>query len=110
MRDIEFRTIHVNFDNSFNSFSYWGINYPEKGCNSFPSSLCGTFVKSHDQFTGLLDKNGKKIFEGDIVNVPYNMIGNQLVVFEKGKFNITSFDIYVIEVIGNQFENPELLK
>lgn len=94
------------------------------------------------QFTGLTDKNGKKIFEGDIIkayfqpqnfkNPPY-AIGS--VIFENGTFKvvvhvsknsieykvfekegIAAYSIehnfldrhYVLEVIGNIYDNPEL--
>ncbi len=87
------------------------------------------------QFTGLLDINGKEIFEGDIVdirNVPFSRYGTFTscfeVVFEYGKFRLKYFKsnetfidfrpfkdlINTIAseeaiIIGNIFENPELL-
>ena len=67
------------------------------------------------QFTGLLDKHGKKIFEGDIFN--YGGKRNFVVIFHKGYFCYKSgpneyhiFDETQVEVIGNIYENPELLK
>jgi uncharacterized phage protein (TIGR01671 family) len=77
------------------------------------------------QFTGLLDKNGKEIYEGDIVNAQYNISSffkKVCVYFENGCFYVDdknpkqnlSIGYFFrekkeIEVIGNIYENPELL-
>ena len=66
------------------------------------------------QFTGLTDKNGKKIFEGDIVKWDEKEWGrpyNELVEFDYELLTMREHDYEQwCEVIGNIHDNPELLK
>lgn len=79
-----------------------------------PSTIC--------QCTGLKDKNNKLIWENDIVKTQY---GKAVVVWDKSEWRIKWIDDLIwrrdlhywandnswrIEVIGNKFDNPELLE
>ena len=62
-------------------------------------------------FIGLTDKNGKKIYDGDILLTPgkFKMVVQiDNIGYGDPKFFNIGFD--VCEVIGNIYENPELLK
>ncbi len=63
------------------------------------------------QFTGLLDKSGKEIYEGDIVEWKHpNSYGKEEVKWVNTGFYIPGVGTNYSEIIGNIYENSELLK
>ena len=101
-----------------NSFADWNMPRQMQPYEVIPETI--------GQYTGLTDKNGKKIFEEDIVKVTNDNGETNLcscgigdVCFYDGAWYIGGevndglYDvknIYYIEVIGNIHDNPELLE
>ena len=71
------------------------------------------------QFTGMTDKKGKKLFEGDVYSMGEKNI-LYVVIFDKSQFigkqvgnrSLAGLEYWKsdIEIIGNIHDNPELLK
>ena len=112
MREIKFRVWQsksINHDNKM-----WKIE-------ELPNGMLESLIQEQSlkkgilmQYTGLKDKNGKEIYEGDIINWTTEDV-NDVVRFKDGTFmigDVCSFNVSVsnLEVIGNIYENPDLLK
>lgn len=119
-RVIKFRQPITKSDGSFVKWHFWGF---VEGEYTTPAE----YAYNHDtkklsqQFTGLLDKKGKEIYEGDIVGYDDDPSLAVVLYYEnQGRFSlkykgrdfsaeITGWHIENFKVIGNTYENPELL-
>ncbi len=91
---------------------YYIIDESGEGFWTSPSTI--------GEYTGLVDKNGVKIFEGDVVNYNNGLVSEifKVVYNEKyARFTFTKpntvfavFDTEKCEVVGNVHDNPELME
>ena len=107
-------------------YDYGGLVWDMHPFNTNFEVTCSVVPKSIGQFIGLTDKNGKKIFEGDILQSwsDYHQNYYNQGVVRYGEFNCSCCDgvygwyldggdirnIDDYEVRGNIHDNPELLE
>lgn len=114
MRDIKFRAWHKQAKEMLFVGDKNGTTHPLDCCAYAVSPNQGKYIELM-QYTGLKDKNGKEIFEGDVVKV-WN--GNKTTIKHDGfQFCVGKsmrkmeyFEASYMTVLWNVYENPELME
>jgi uncharacterized phage protein (TIGR01671 family) len=126
MREIKFRGLHVQKKIWIYGFLFANIN-PHKKETEFIDHAIWEGLRGIDnlrqvipetvgQFTGLKDKKGVKIYEGDIIDEGKVYFDITLLGFFVESLSDEDepvkplYDIAFVEILGNIHQNPELLK
>ena len=116
MREIKFRVWDYHLNKYINDY-ITGTSLSLNDLFKNGSRLNGKNSLVFEQYTGLKDYNGKDVYEGDLIqDIDYGImeckyLHGSFVWYSKNGFNIKLMNyIPNIEVIGNIYENKELLE
>jgi len=114
MRELKFRA----WDRTYSKWRLYSLGDLVGGHTIYDEDMWNCEFENWCQYAGLKDKNGKEIYEGDLIKIePYKYCGE--IKWQKGQFifNLSPLSPRPIwsliqqecELIGNIYENPDLL-
>lgn len=123
-REILFRGKRIDNDEWVKGFLSKGRYYGYKGNSLQPAIeyeekgvMCVSVIKPETvgQYTGIVDRCGRLVFEGDVVKLAIGFVGFIEWQEDEGRFLISCGDAFetldgaTYDVIGNIYDNPELV-
>lgn len=122
MKEIKFKVWHKIEKRLFDVYGFDKDNVYVDSMNDYLETVVSRKYCDLIQYTGLQDVSGKEIYDGDICKIESEDGKTRIsqVIFENGCFNL-QFNLlknglshftenYSLYVIGNIYENPELLE
>ena len=129
MREILFRGKRIDNGEWVEGYLYgiWEQRYILWGMTNNVPNMVEVDPETICQYTGLIDKNGKKIWENDICDrkeeypeiikyhngdwtLDYSYLKDKKIGYSYCNLGFYVFERKQVEVIGNIFDNPELLE